>query len=102
MSVKFGILVTTDRNLDQIRGITGAALRKGHTVAIFATDEGTKLLGDEQFSSLSALPGVKMNYCDHSALRYGGRPAALPEAIASGSQLENVIMAAESDKVIVL
>ena len=100
--MKLGIMVTTDRHLDQIRGITQAALAKGHTVAIFATDEGAKLLANHQFSSLSALAGVTMNYCDHSALRYGGRPAGLPEAIAQGSQFENAIMNSESDKVIVL
>lgn len=100
--MKLGILVTTDRHLDQIRGIAQAALRKGHTVAIFSTDEGAKLLANAQFSSLSALPGVTMGYCDHSAQRYGGRPAGLPEAIAQGSQFENSIMNSESDKVIVL
>jgi peroxiredoxin family protein len=100
--MKLGILVTTDRHLGQIRGITEAALAKGHTVAIFATDEGTKLLANQQFSSLSALAGVTMNYCDHSAARHGGRPAALPAAIAQGSQFENAIMNSESDKVIVL
>lgn len=100
--MKIGIMVTTDRHLDQIRGITQAALRKGHAVALFATDEGAKLLANQQFSSLSALPGVTMSFCDHSAQRYGGRPAGLPEAIAQGSQFENAIMNSESDRVIVL
>ena len=100
--MKLGIMVTTDRHLRQIRGITQAAIAKGHTVAIFATDEGAKLLADRQFSSLSALPGVTMSFCEHSAQRHGGRPAGLPEAIASGSQFENAIMVSESDKVIVL
>jgi len=95
-------MVTTDRHLRQIRGITQAALTKGHAVAIFVTDEGVKLLADQQLSALSALPGVTMSFCDHSARRFGGRPAGLPEAIASGSQFENAIMTSESDKVIVL
>lgn len=100
--MKLGIMVTTDRHLRQIRGITRAALAKGHAVAIFATDEGVKLLANREFSSLSALPGVTMNFCGHSAQRHGGRPAGLPEAIASGSQFENAIMVSESDKVLVL
>ena len=100
--MKLGIMVTTDRHLGQIRGITQAALAKGHTVAMFATDEGVKLLGDHRFSSLSALPGVTMSFCEHSTQQHGGRPAGLPEAIASGSQFENAIMTSESDKVIVL
>jgi len=100
--MRLGILVTTDRYLVQIRGITQAALAKGHAVAIFATDDGTKLLTNHQFSSLSSLPGVSMSFCDLSAQRHGGRPADLPEAIASGSQFENAVMASVSDKVIVL
>ena len=100
--MKLGIMVTTDRHLRQIRGITQAALAKGHTVMVFVTDEGVKLLANYQFSSLSALPGVTMSFCEHSAQRHGGLPAGLPEAIASGSQFENAVMTSESDKVIVL
>ena len=100
--MKLGIMVTTDRHLEQVRGITRAAIAKGHSVRIFATDEGAKLLADPQFSALSALPGVSMSYCDHSAQPFGGRPAGLPEAIAQGSQFENAVMNSESDKVIVL
>ena len=100
--MNLGIMVTTDRHLAQIRGITEAALAKGHSVEIFATDEGTRLLADRRFSSLSALAGVTIGYCEHSAARHGGRPAGLPEAIAPGSQYENAIMSVESDRVIVL
>ena len=100
--MKLGIMVTTDRHLRQIRGIAQAALSKGHTVAIFVTDEGTKLLANHTFCALSALPGVTMSYCDDSAQQFGGRPAGLPEAITSGSQFENATMVSESDKVVVL
>ena len=100
--MQLGIIVTTARHLEQIRGISEAALRKGHTVGIFATDEGVRLLANPGFSSLSALPGVTMSFCDHSARHYGGRPADLPKAIVTGSQFENAVMASESDKVIML
>jgi len=53
-------------------------------------------------STPRALPGVSMSFCDHSVRIHGGRPAGLPEAIVSGSQLENAAMASESDKVLVL
>ena len=100
--MRLGILVTTDRHLRQIRGITQAAIGKGHAVTIFATDTGTKLLADDSFAALGALPGVTMSYCAHSAQRYGGRPAGLPGVIASGSQFENAVMVSEADKTIVL
>jgi hypothetical protein len=100
--MQLGIMVTTDRHLRQIRGITQSALAKGHAVVMFATDEGTKLLANRQFTALSALPGVTMSFCEDSARRHGGRPAGLPAAIRSGSQFENAIMTSESDKIIML
>ena len=95
-------MVTTGRHLDQVVGIARAAQSKGHAVTIFATDEGTRLLADPRFAALSSLPGVAMSFCEHSARLHGGRPAGLPEAIVSGSQLENAAMASESDKILVL
>jgi len=100
--MKLGIMVTTDRHLRQILGITQAALAKGHAVTMFATDEGVRLLADARFSSLSELPGVTMSFCEQSAQCHGGRPAGLPAAIVSGSQFENAIMTSESDKLLVL
>ena len=102
MTMKLGIMVTTDRHLRHILGITQAALAKGHAVVMFATGEGVKLLANYQFSSLSALPGVTMSFCELSALRHGGRPADLPEAIFSGSQFENAAMVSVSDQVLVM
>lgn len=100
--MKLGIVVTTDRHLGQILGITRAALRRGHAVGIFATDEGVRLLADPEFSGLSALPGVSLSYCDFSAQAWDGRPAGLPEEAVAGSQFDNALMVSASDKVIVL
>ena len=100
--MKIGILVASDRHLAQVCGITQAAVGKAHAVALFATDTGTKLLADHRFAALSALPGVTISYCDHSAQRYGGRPTGLPAAIRPGSQFDNAVMTSESDKLVVL
>lgn len=100
--MKLGILVTTDLHLEAILGIAGAALAKGHTVAIFATDTGTRLLADPRLGALGARPGAALKYCVHSAALLGVRPQGAPGAIGEGSQLDNAVMVAESDKVIVL
>lgn len=100
--MRLGIMVTTDRCLEQVVGLTRAAGERGHAVAIFATDAGVNLLGDGRFASLSAMPAVAMSYCGQSAEARGGAPAGLPAAIVPGSQFENAVMTAESDKVIVL
>ena len=100
--MRLGIMVTTDRCLEQVLGLTRAARERGHDVAIFATDAGVILLGDGRFASLSGMPAVAMSYCDQSAQARGGAPAGLPATIIRGSQFENAVMNAESDKVIVL
>lgn len=95
-------MVATDRHLERLAGITEAAVARGHVVRIFATDAGTRLLAEPRFAGLSALPGVSLDYCDQSARRHGGRPAGLPAAIRKGSQFENAVLVAESDKLVVL
>lgn len=100
--MKLGILVITDRSLEQISGIVRAAERKGHAVTIFVTDEGVKLLAKRKFSALSRLRDVSISYCERSAGHFGGRPARLPAAIRPGGQLDNAVMNAECEKVVVL
>lgn len=100
--MKLGILVASDRHLDQLSGITRAAVRAGHSVRIFITDEGVRLLAKPPLGALSALEGVSIGYCDLSAERHGGRPANVPQAVTSGGQFQNAVMSTESDKVIVL
>ena len=100
--MKLGILVNTDKNLPDVIGITNSAIAKGHSVIIFAMDLGTHLLANADFSSLSAIDGVTMSFCAHSAEDMGAKTDGLPEAIAHGSQFHNASMNNESDKVIVL
>jgi predicted peroxiredoxin len=100
--MKLGILVTTDKNLDAITGITKSALSKGHTVLIFNMDEGTKLLTNPAFSALSKMQGVTMSFCDHSAKHANVPTEGIPGEIACGSQFDNANMNHEADRVIVL
>ena len=100
--MKLGIFVNTDTQLDAIIGITGAALAQGHTVDIFAMDDGTRLLSDPSFTALSGKAGVTLAFCDHSAQHLGTKPASLPATVSCGSQFENATMNHEADRVIVL
>ncbi len=97
-----GILVNTDKNLEAVKGITEAALRKGHRVIIFAMDEGTRLLEDETFTGLSTHEGLQMSFCAHSAKELGVNTSGVPEKITAGSQFNNSKMVRDSDRVIVL
>jgi len=100
--MKPGILVNSTGNLDDVIGITKAALSKGHEVIIFTMYEGIRLLENEEYSSLSGLNGVQMSFCDHNAGKLGLKKEGLPEEIVCGSQYNNAVMHHNADKVIVL
>jgi len=100
--MKLGILITTDKQLDAVLGITNAALSKGHTVTLFNMDDGTKLLGNPSFSALCKTQGVTVSFCDHSAKHINVATDGLPSEMVCGSQFDNANMNHDSDKVIVL
>jgi len=100
--MKLGILVNTDKYLDDILGITKSALAKGHEVIIFNMDDGTKLLNNPSFNELCKTPGVKMSFCDHSAKKLNLNTEGIPSEIVCGSQFDNANMNHEADRVIVL
>ena len=100
--MKLGILVNTARHLDDVIGITRAAVAKDHQVIIFAMDEGTRLLQDDAFVSLAGIEGVSLSVCDHSAKMHGVNAEGLSPKIVCGSQLHNAMMNHNADRVIVL
>ena len=100
--MRLGILVNTNKNLEEVLRLSNAALAKGHEVIIFAMDEGTKLLEQPFFTGLAGLPGVAMSFCDHSAQRFGVKTEGTPKNVTCGSQYNNAVMAHNADKVIVL
>lgn len=102
VKIKLGILVNTDKHLDALRGITKAALSKGHEVIIFAMDEGTKLLENSLCTELCNSERVTMSFCDYSAESLGVKTKKIPDKIVRGSQYNNAIMNHSSDKMIVL
>ncbi len=100
--MKLGILVNTDRHLDQVLGIIRAAVSKSHEVTVFAMDDGLRLLSDPSFSGLAGTDNVSMSICRHSAERLEIETENLAEGITAGSQFENALMAHDADRMIVL
>jgi hypothetical protein len=100
--MRLGILVNTDRHLNEVIGISEAAVSKGHEVIIFNTDEGTKLLNIPEFQKLCTSPVCSISFCDHSARHVRVVTEGLPEEIVCGSQYHLAIMLHDADKVIVL
>ena len=100
--MKLGIIITTDRHVDHVIGITQAADAKGHVVSIFAMDSGTRLLENPEFTQLCAVGNVVMSVCQHSASEHGVNTEGVSKEIILGSQFNNAMMNSESDKVISL
>jgi predicted peroxiredoxin len=100
--MKLGIFVNTNRHLDHVVGLVGAALSKGHEVVIFNMDDGTKLLGTPEFGKLCKTKGVTMSFCDHSAKGLNVTTEGLPKEIVCGSQYNNAMMNHTADRVIIL
>lgn len=100
--MKLGILVNTARHLEDVIGLTEAAIAKGREVLIFAMDEGTRLLNEPGFTALAALQGVTLSICEHSAKAQGLGIERLAPRIRCGSQLDNAMMAHMADRIVVL
>lgn len=100
--MKLGILLNKDRHLEFLVGLARAAIDKGHEVMVFAMDEGTRLLEEDEIVRLAALEEVSISYCSHSAKDYGIDSEAVAADIVCGSQLNNAMMHHEADKIIVL
>ena len=100
--MKLGIFVNTDRHLEDIRGLTKAAISKGHEVFIFNMDDGVRLLENPSFTELCRIPSVKMNFCDYNATGKGISKEVIPEEVVCGSQYNNAVMIHDVDRVIVL
>jgi len=100
--MKLGILINTDKHLEDVLGIVKSALSKGHEIIIFNMDDGTKLLGKPTFTELCKTKGVKMAFCDHSAKELGVSTEGLSSDIVCGSQYDNATMHHDADRMIVL
>ena len=93
--MKLGILLNSDKHLDDVVGLVKASKAAGHEVNIFAMDDGTLLLED-----ICKQTGgeAEVAYCDHSAEPRGVKDV---EGATSGSQYQNAVMVHDSDKVVV-
>jgi peroxiredoxin family protein len=100
--MKLGILVNTERHLNDIIGLVKAASERGHEVIIFTMDVGTKLFKNPEYSELCKLSRVRMGFCDYNAKMFGVKTEGLHKEIVCGSQYDNAVMNHECDKVIVL
>jgi predicted peroxiredoxin len=97
-----GILVTADKYMEDVAGITEAAVRRGHRVILFFMDKGCLLVKDKKIATLIKMHGVTISLCDFNRKKMEISDSEIPDDITCGSQYDNALMNKESDKVIVL
>ncbi len=100
--MNLGILVNTDRHMQQLSDIARAAIGKGHEVCIFVMDAGVHLLSSAELGRLAAIDGVEIKYCDYNALTNDIDIEAIHSDVQAGSQMDNAIMMRDLDRVIAL
>ncbi len=100
--MKLGILVNTDKHIEDLIGLSKAALSKGHEVLVFFMDDGVKLLHDPGITDLSENSGINMSFCDYTTQQIGISKDGISDRIICGSQYNNATMNHEADRVIVL
>ncbi|MFQ6137096.1 MAG: DsrE family protein [Candidatus Hydrothermarchaeales archaeon] len=99
MSERLGILVTSDKHLDAVVGISKAAKASGKSISIFLMDDGCLLAKDPKFVELLK-EGVDISICEYNATKKGVRREDA-EGIFFGAQYQNAVMAHDSDRYLV-
>lgn len=101
MGDKLGILVTSDKHIDHLIGITKAAYKAGKDVSIFLTNRGVFLSKDERLSELDGICHVSLcNLCfDFFKLT---KPVHVVKDKDFGTQARNAQMISECDRFIVI
>lgn len=100
--MKLGILMNTDKNVEDVIGLVNAAVSKGHEVVLFNMDKGIPPLETDAYRQLCKKSGVSIAYCDHSSKHEGLNKDGIPEEVVCGSQFDNANMMHDADKVIVI
>jgi predicted peroxiredoxin len=98
--MKIGFLITRDVYADKIVAIAGAAAKRGHTVTVFMTDDGVKLLKDERIAGLRNTV-AEMSICDFSARSRNITEKDIPAGVTAGTQYQNSLMHNECDRVLI-
>jgi peroxiredoxin family protein len=101
MNDKLGILVSSDRYIDHLIGITRAAQRAGKEVIIFLTNRGVLLTKNERFVELEGI--CKISLCSLCFEFFKlAKPIPVVKDKDFGTQMRNVELMRESDRYIVL
>jgi sulfur relay (sulfurtransferase) complex TusBCD TusD component (DsrE family) len=99
--MNLGIVVTQTPYANKIIEITKAALKRGHSVRIFMTDDGIYLTKNSEVANLRNLENVELSLCNYSASGRHLEDKEIPEGVINGTQYQNSLIHNECDKVLI-
>ena len=100
MDESLGILVTSDKHLDHVVGVTEAAVRAGKRVRIFFTGRGVRLTGAKIFARLPEIAHVDLCEVSYRSNGLEGDVAGL-NFKNFATQAKNAEMIEDSDRYLV-
>lgn len=98
--MNLGIVITQTPYANQIIELTKAAVKRGHSVSIFMTDDGIYLVKNSAVADLRKLDNVDMSLCNYSAQGRNLATEDVPEGVTNGTQYQNSLIHNECDKVL--
>ncbi|MCB1756861.1 MAG: hypothetical protein KDJ38_15160 [Gammaproteobacteria bacterium] len=103
--MKFGLVVTDERNLEAASAMLDEALARGWESRCFLTDRGVLLLLESRFTDSPAFSVSHVAVCELSIERYedhGLHARELESMVIVGGQYQNAELVRNSDRVVVL
>ena len=98
--MKLGLVATRETALEPVLGLVRAAADRGWSCSCFLTDTGVRLLASAELLELVRHGRLQLEVCQHAWQHFGEGPA--PEGLKMRSQLQNALLARDSDRVIVI
>ncbi len=103
--MRFGLVVTNERNADTARELLEAAQERGWECRCFLTDRGALLLNDQAFMASPAFAKTNIAVCELSVERYedhGLHARGIDAHVVIGGQYQDAELVRNSDRVLVL
>ena len=100
-----GILVPTDKHIDHLIGIAGAAKKAGKSLYIFFTHDGVLMTQDPKFKELAEIATGELALCNHSWEDLGFSKNPIPVGMTEddlGSQSRHVALLEKCDRYMVI
>ena len=101
MNDKLGILVSSDRYIYHLIGITNAAHRAGKKVTIFLTNRAVLLTKNERFTELEGICHVSLCSLCFESFKID-KPIPIVNDKDFATQMRNVVIMKDCDRYIVL